>query len=448
MLEVYRVLIILYLKLYEKHRVAMVAAQILVLGIFIGCLIVIISEKISETATALFAMCLAGGVLVANEICTFGQMVMGIEWPTIIFIAAMLIIVAVSGSSGMFQYMSLLIIRGTAGEPKRTFVAFMVFVYFMSLFFDPLPTMLIMGAFTVEVCRALDLDFRPFLISEVIISNFASIPSVVGSVPNLVIVVWAGIDVGQMFIVLMPLSIIMLVVTLPILLKYYEDSFHHGQSYDSNVLLLIEPSIMIKSRHDFYLSVIGMAVLVLGFMVGPAIGLESSFLAMLVASAMLVFSHERAKLLLRRLSWDTLFFLIAMFGLVVALDKVGLIEALIGGVAAITGGNIFLAMAFLIWIPGLALSIIDNIPVAAVLAPLAQEYGTMNAVVPLSLIAGSNIGGYIIPFGDAPNMIASSLAEKGGRSITFKEFTKVAFPLGFLHLVMVTIYTFVAALFF
>ncbi|TXT54585.1 MAG: conserved membrane protein of unknown function [Candidatus Thorarchaeota archaeon] len=425
----------------------MVAAQLLVLAIFIGCLVVIISEKISETATALFAMCLAGGVLVVYEICSFRDMIMLIEWDTIIFIAAMLIVVAISGSSGMFQYISLMIIRGTAGEPKRTYLSFMIFVYIMSLFFDPLPTMLIMGAFTVQVCRAMEIDFRPFLISEVIVSNFASIPSVVGSVPNLVIVVWAGIDVGQMFIILMPLSIIMLVVTLPILLWYYEDTLVPEEEHDSSLLLLIQPGIMIKSRHDFYLSAIGMAALVLGFVIGPALGVEASFIAMIVASAMLVFSNERAKSLLRRLSWDTLFFLIAMFGLVVALERVGLIEGLIGGVSYLTGGNIFLAMAFLIWIPGLALSIIDNIPVAAVLAPLAQEYGAVNAVVPLSLIAGSNIGGYIIPFGDAPNMIAASLAADEGMPITFKEFTKIAFPLGLLHLIMVTIYTFIVALF-
>ena len=81
-------------------------------------------------------------------------------------------------------------------------MTFMAFVFVISLFLDPLPTMLVMGVFTVEVCRVIDLDFGPVLISEVIVANFASIPSFVGSVPNLVIVAWGNINVSLMALVL------------------------------------------------------------------------------------------------------------------------------------------------------------------------------------------------------------------------------------------------------
>jgi Na+/H+ antiporter NhaD/arsenite permease-like protein len=51
----------------------------------------------------------------------------------------------------------------------------------------------------------------------------------------------------------------------------------------------------------------------------------------------------------------------------------------------------------------------------------------------------------MIPFGDAPNMIAVGLASEEGKPISFIEFTKVAFPLGLLHLVVSTVYSFLAA---
>lgn len=423
-------------------------AGAIVLVILIVTLVIIVSERVNETAAVLFAMSIAGGLLYVFNGLEFRDFVILMQWDTILFVMAMMIVVAIAGTSGMFQYIALVLIRSTGNSPKRIFWAFMLLVFGMSLFLDPLPTMLVMGAFTVEVCRTLDLDFRPFLISEVIVANFASIPAFVGSVPNLLIVVWANIDVGLMFITLMPLSILMFVVTVPILLRYYRDSLLSDEKSDANVLYMIRPGVVIKSKHDFYLSAIAMSILILGFTVG-ALRVEASLIAMMVASAMLVFSHERAKDLLRRLSWDTVFFLVGLFGLVAALEQTNVISDFVSGTSSIIGGNIFAAIGFMIWVPGLVFSIIDNIPVAALLAPLGASLATDlgSSAVSLSLLIGTNIGGYIIPFGDTPNMVAVSLASNAGKPITFKAFTRIAFPLGFLHLVMGMLYCFVALLF-
>jgi Na+/H+ antiporter NhaD/arsenite permease-like protein len=418
-----------------------------ILLILIGTLVVILSERIDETATALFGMSLAGLVLWLAYDFDFKEFVIMMEWDTVLFVTAMLIVVAIAASSGMFQYIALLLIHRTGGKPRSIFITFMGFVFVISMFLDPLPTMLVMGAFTVEVCKTLDIDFRPLLISEVIVANFASIPSLVGSVPNLVIVVWSGIDVGTMFIVLLPLSLILFAITIPLLLRYYEDKLQAEESSDWNILYLIKPSVMIKSKHDFYLSIVAMSILILGFTVG-ALRVEASLIAMMVASGMLVFSHERAKDLIRHLSWDTIFFLVGLFGIVAALEQANVISEFVNGVTGLIGNNVLLGISFLIWIPGLVLSIIDNIPVAALLAPLGQSLGSINSVVPLALIVGTNIGGYVIPFGDAPNMIAVGLASEEGKPIHFIEFTKVALPLGILHLIVSTVYSYLMALLF
>lgn len=419
----------------------------IVLIILIITLLVIVSERVNETATALFAMSIVGGILYIANGLTFGEFVLLMPWDTILFVTAMLIVVAVAASSGMFQYIALLLVHRTRGNPRMIFVTFMGFVFAISLFLDPLPTMLVMGAFTVEVCKTIDMDFRPVLISEVIVANFASIPSLVGSVPNLVIVVESGIEVSFMFAVLMPLALILFAITIPLLLRQFGDKLVSDDGADWNVLYMIKPSVMIKSRHDFYLSLIAMTTLVLGFTIG-ALRVEASLIAMLVASGMLVFSHERAKDLIRHLSWDTIFFLVGLFGIIAALESANVISEFVNGMLALIGQNVFLAIGLMVWIPGLVLSIIDNIPVAALLAPLGLQLGAINAVVPLSLIVGTNIGGYIIPFGDAPNMIAVGLASDEGKPISFWNFTKIAFPLGLLHLVVSTIYLFLVALLF
>jgi Na+/H+ antiporter NhaD/arsenite permease-like protein len=418
---------------------------IIIVIILIVTLLVILSERINETAMTLLAMSIVGGVLYVAYGFTFTEFVSLMPWDTILFVTAMLIVVAIAASSGMFQYIALVLIRRTQGNPRMIFVTFMGFVFIISLFLDPLPTMLVMGVFTVEVCKTVDLDFRPILISEVIVANFASFPSLVGSVPNLVIVVESSIDLPFMFIVLMPLSLILFGLTIFLLLRQYGDSLVVEGSSDWNVLYMIKPSVMIKSKHDFYLSIIAMTILILGFTIG-AVRVEASLIAMMVASGMLVFSHERAKDLLRTLSWDTIFFLVGLFGIIAGLEHTGVISAFVQGTADLIGQNIFMAIGIMIWIPGFVLSIIDNIPIAALLAPLGFELKTINAVIPLALIVGTNVGGYMIPFGDAPNMIVVGLAADEGKPISFIDFTKIALPLGFLHLLVSTAYLFIVAM--
>ncbi|MFW9974748.1 MAG: SLC13 family permease [Candidatus Thorarchaeota archaeon] len=424
-------------------------AGLVIVIILVATLLIVLSEKINETAAVLFAMSLAGSILWFAYGFTFREFVLLMQWDTILFVTAMLIVVAVATSSGMFQYIALVLLKGTQGEPKRIFITFMGFVFVISLFLDPLPTMLVMGVFTVEVCKVIDLDFRPILISEVVVANFASIPSFVGSIPNLVIAVWAQTDVALMAVVLFPLSIILLIVTLFILLRWYGPQFDAEICSDWNMLNMVKPGTMIKSRRDFYLSIIAMSILVLAFTIG-ALRVEASLIAMMVASGMLVFTHERSEKLVQQLSWGTIFFLVGLFGLVAALERSGVIDEFVGSITGFIGNNIFLGMGFLIWIPGFFLSLIDNVPIAALLAPLGLSLGqsSANAIVPLTLYIGINVGGYMIPFGDAPNMIAVTQAKEGGRPISFLEFTKVALPLGFIHLVISTIYSFFVALLF
>lgn len=422
-------------------------AGFIILLILIATLVIILSERINETAGALFSMSVAGAVLYFAYGFTFREFVLMMQWDTILFVTAMLFVVAVAASSGMFQYIALILLKRTQGDPRKIFVTFMAFVFVISLFLDPLPTMLVMGVFTVEVCRVIDLDFGPVLISEVIVANFASIPSFVGSVPNLVIVAWGNINVSLMALVLFPLSIILFFITIAILLRLYGPQLAEERISDWNLLYAVKSSSMIKSRHDFYLSIIGMAILILGFTIG-ALRVEASLIAMMVASGMLVFAHERAESLVKQLSWGTIFFLVGLFGLVAALERSGVISEFVGGVTSLVGDNIFLGISFLIWIPGFVLSLIDNVPIAALLAPLGESLGLINPIVPLTLMIGVNVGGYMIPFGDAPNMIAVNQAREGGRPISFLEFTKIALPLGFIHLIISTVYSFAVAILF
>ena len=417
-----------------------------VLVVFIGTYILISTEKVNRTAMSLLGVAIVGVILyIGLEIffltgidyggVEFSVLIAHIDWTTIIFIIAMSIIVSVAAASGLFQYIGLRIAARSKGDHKKLFITFLIFVSVVSLFFDTVSTMLIAAPLTIEICRALEIDFKPFLISEAIVCNFSSIPSIVGAVPNLVIAGKTQLDPGFLFIIMMPLSIILFLVSIPILLRWYGSTFGITEAVRVDRVFSIDPTTMIKDRWDFNISAAALILLVIGFALGPSFGMVPPMVALVVAGFLLLLAHERANEFLNKVGWPTVFFLVGLFGLVGALEITGLIEGLKLAIEPIVGNDANFATVFLIWIPAMLSAFLDNLPVSVVLAPIAVEFGGLSPILPLALIFAVNIGGYIFtPLGSPANMVAIGLSEREHDPISFIEFVKIGTLLGLIHL--------------
>ncbi|UCE11451.1 MAG: anion permease [Candidatus Thorarchaeota archaeon] len=409
-----------------------------VLVVFVGTYIAISSEKVNRTAAALLGMGLIGVVLVVTRTSTFRHVVELIEWHTVLFVTAMMAIVTIAAGSGMFQYLAIQLTRPSHGLTKRLFVYFLSFVFVISIFLDTTSTMLIMAPLTIEVCKALEIDFKPFLIAEAVVCNFASIPTIVGAVPNLVIAEAASLDQGLLFVLMMPLSMLLFGVSVPIFLYFFNKQLTQADTDLVEEFLLIDASYMIRSRRDFYLSVIGIGVLVVGFTLGHTIGFQPSMIAIVVAAFLLLLTREWVDDVLKKINWGTVFFLIGLFGLVAALQITGVIVALGDTIESIIGANEAFGVLFMCWVPSLVSAVVDNIPIATILAPIATGLASTSWLLPYVLIFAVNVGGFILPIGAPANILAISLSEKERNPIRFYDFARIATPLGLLMLVVGT----------
>jgi Na+/H+ antiporter NhaD/arsenite permease-like protein len=433
---------------YDEDKDMQQPIGTIVLLIFIGTYLAISSERVNRTAMAMTGMGLVGLVLwiahtldpLGEQGATFTHLVEAIEWQTLLFVTAMMVIVAIAGQSGMFQYMALNLAKPAGGHPQRIFIVFIVFVFFISLLFDTTSTILIMAPLTIEICKALEVDFKPFLIGEAVTANFASIPSVVGAVPNLVIAGETGLDAGFLFLTLMPLAVILLIVSLFIMLRWFDSSLVESEEALVDAVTIVTPERMIRSRTDFYAALFGIFILALGFMFGTAIGLEPSLIAVLVAFALLLMAHEHVERILSQISWGTVFFLIGIFGLVGSLEIVGAIDDMGLAVEQLVGENTGAAVGFLVWVPSVLSAIIDNIPVSVVLAPIAVTLAetSTSQLFSVVLVFAVNVGGYLLPIGAPANILAMAMAEKERDPISFAAFAKVASVLALIHLAIGT----------
>jgi len=415
-------------------------AGLLVIIVFVIVYAAITSERINRTAISLTGMAVVALILWILGVSDFKILTEHIEWSTILFITGQMIIVAVSRASGMYQYLALTLARPTAHNPRRLFISLIVFVFFISLFFDTTSTMLIIGPLTIEICRALGLDFKPFLISEAIVANYASIPSVVGDVPNLVIWDTTRISAGLMFVALIPLSFLFLLISLPIMLRHLDRTLGERDMTRCEELLAIDPRSLIHSRTEFYMSVVAMIAIVLAFTIGNAVGLEPALVVVAIAASMLVLTRHEVDNVLRQVGWGTIFFIIGLFGIVAAMSLTGVLDGLSLWAASVVGTDKVMTTLFMAWIPGLLSAVIDNVPIAAVLAPLAATFAGVSPVVVLALIFGVNVGGFILPIGSPANIIALAISETEKDPIGIVGFAKIATPIALLMMLVGTGY--------
>jgi Na+/H+ antiporter NhaD/arsenite permease-like protein len=418
----------------------------LVIVVFIITYAAITTEKVNRTAMSLTGMAIVALILWSSGV-TFQALTELITWTAVLFITGQMIIVGVSRASGMYEYLALKIALPSGGNPPRLFTMLLVFDFFISMFFDTTSTMLIMGPITIELCKALDLDIKSFLVSEAIVANFASIPSIVGDVPNLVVFTATGFNPGFQFVVLFPLSFILLLVCLPLLRRFYRHSFAASNKDTAEEVLNIDPSTLIRSRLEFYMSIVAMIALILAFTVGVAAGLEASLASITIAAVMLLVTRRDVDRILKDVGWGTVFFVIGIFGIVAALEATGVLSDMVSWAGAVVGGGgKIMSTLFMVWFPGLLSSVIDNVPIAALLAPLAVSAQLAGPMSPLALVFGVNVGAFILPIGSPANIIALALSEAEHDPIGMKGFAKVATPIALIMMAIGTVWILALAL--
>jgi len=220
------------------------------------------------------------------------------------FIFAMMMVVTMASHSGVFQYIAVRTIQATKGEPKKLYITFIIITFIVSFIFDTVTTMLIIGPVTIEVMQIIGRDFRPYLIAEALVANFASIPSLIGSIPNIVIGGATGLTFLQFLVVLGPLALILLVVSIPILLVYHSKHLN-VESTENEIterIFLLDPKVVIKDRALFIRSIIAVLVLIIGFTIGQS--LEPKIPAVLTAMvAMLILLLEPNVAIKKHLKW-------------------------------------------------------------------------------------------------------------------------------------------------
>ena len=118
--------------------------------------------------------------------------------------------------------------------------------------------------------------------------------------------------------------------------------------------------------------------------------------------------------LLCKVDYKTLLFFVGLFVVVGGLEQTGVLELLANLIAAISGGNLMLMVAIILWLSAIASAFVDNIPFAATMLPVVQTLAATQGVdvstLAWGLAMGTDIGGSATPIGASANVVGTSVA--------------------------------------
>ncbi|MDQ3759136.1 MAG: ArsB/NhaD family transporter [Actinomycetota bacterium] len=406
---------------------------------FLLALALIASERVHRTKVALAGAALV--VLFVGSDYDQEAAIDAVDFNTIGLLAGMMILVYLTQQTGVYDYIAIRAGQYSRGEPFRVVLSLAVTTAVLSAFLDNLTTILLVVPITFLLADALDIDPIPLIVIEVIASNIGGTATLIGDPPNIIIAGATGLSFNEFIVNLAPIAAIAFVVVIGALYLYYR---RHIQIDEENRALVMELDAKASIRDWDELRRTGPVLIatVLLFFAHQALHIEPATVALSGAAVALLVTTIDLEQALAKIEWPTLFFFVALFVMVGALEETGAIGEVANAVKDLTGGDRTAELLGIVWISGIGSAIVDNIPFTTAMIPVVSELqsdGSDNAYW-WALSLGACFGGNATIIAAAANVAAAGLTERAGRPIGFVAFMRVGIPVTVVSLILASAY--------
>ncbi|WP_425060604.1 putative transporter [Sporomusa carbonis] len=417
----------------------------LAIGIFVIVYAIIVSEKIHRTKIAL----LGAIVVILFNIMPQEEAISKIDFNTLGLLIGMMVIVAITRQTGLFQYLAIKAAKKVKGNPVKIMIVFFWLTAIASAFLDNVTTVLLLTSITFAITDVLGISPIPFLVSEIIASNIGGTGTLIGDPPNIMIGGATGLGFNDFIINLtIPVVGVGIVTSWLFYLIYKKDLVVTKET--QNKIMSLDEQAFITNQILLRKSLAVLAAVIIGFVLHQAFHYESATVAMGGAALLLLISGIEPEEIFHEVEWNTIFFFIGLFILVGGLEVTGVIKMIAQWALDVTRGNMVLMNFLVLWLSAFASAFIDNIPFVATMIPLIKsmaELGHMDVTsLWWTLSLGACLGGNGTIIGASANVVVSSIAAAHGRPISFKYYFKIAFPLMIVSILISNIYIYLAYL--
>lgn len=370
----------------------------------------------------------------------------------IFLLAAMMAVVAVLKTTGVFSYTVARLLRSSGGSPTVIMALLIWFTGVVSAVADNVTTVIFVTPMALEIAARIRIAPAALLLPMIMAANIGGTATLIGDPPNILIGSGANLSFLQ-FVVNLTVPVLTMMVALEWFTKrYYRNDYGAAvQRFDPATLSMPALTERTLLRWGLVIS----AGIFAGFFTHTMTGMPAAVPAVVGAAALLIiqdFLHLRTRdpsvqerihgvlhVIEREIEWPTLVFFALLFIAVGAAVETGLIDTLSRNLAGLinwgqvnwslsANGTLLFAAILILWVSGLLSALIDNIPYVAVTIPIiANLVGRLTGDTEIlwwALSLGACLGGNGTLIGASANVTVIGLAEKGGARITFGQFAR------------------------
>lgn len=420
--------------------------------LFIATYALIVSEKINRAIVA----GLGAALMIALGVLNQQTAISGVDFNTLGLLTGMMVIVAITRGSGVFQYVAVWSAKKVKASPWGILLMLSLVTAVFSSLLDNVTTVLLIAPVTLLISHELKMDPYPFLFAEIFASNIGGTATLIGDPPNIMIGSAVNLSFNDFLFNLAPIIPVIPALTLGIIYLIWGRSMHATEQARARIMRFkereaITDPLLLKQ------SMFVLALVIAGFIMAQPLRLEPATIAMFGAGLLLLLSNlkssadeqsEEVHKTFGRVEWITIFFFIGLFISVKGIEEAGVLRILADGVIGFTGADLTVLSLATLWVSAVASAVVDNIPFVATMIPviksMAPTFGGAENLMPLwwSLALGACLGGNGSLVGASANLIVAGFAERAGHRIRFLKFMLLAFPMMLLSIGIASFYVY------
>jgi Na+/H+ antiporter NhaD/arsenite permease-like protein len=420
--------------------------------LFIATYALIVSERINRAIVS----GLGAALMVSLGVLSQETAISGIDFNTLGLLTGMMVIVAITRGSGVFQYVAVWSAKRVKASPWGILLTLSLVTAVFSSLLDNVTTVLLIAPVTLLISHELKINPYPFLFAEIFASNIGGTATLIGDPPNIMIGSAVNLSFNDFLFNLAPIIPLILAITLGIIYLIWGRSMHATADARERIMQFREREAITDVRL-LKQSMLVLALVMAGFILARPLRLEPATIAMFGAALLLLLSNlkndaeaqsEEVHKTFGGVEWITIFFFIGLFISVKGIEEAGALRMLADLVIEYTGGDMTVMSLTILWVSAVASAVVDNIPFVATMIPviksMAPTFGGAENLMPLwwSLALGACLGGNGSLVGASANLIVAGFAERAGHRIRFLPFMLLAFPMMLLSIGIASVYVY------
>ena len=372
--------------LHPIGRYRILLGSLLLVFVYGLLLLEVINRSIVAFIGAFLALLLYSLIFEAPELST---VVGWMDESTLCLLFGMMIMIQLLSTTGFFEFMAIRMFILSKGNALALNFALCMLTTVCSAFLDNVTTMLLIAPVTIEVCGIMKMSPIPFLLPEVVFSNIGGTATQIGDPPNIIIGNMLKEHIGFIDFIknCTPCVLLCMVFVYPFVFLYYRKDLTMP---DFKIDTSLREKYQIKNKPLLVKCGTVLATVIILFFMHSFHHIDTAFLAIAGAFACLFLgTNDDLHTTFELLEWETLVFFAGLFIMIEGINELGVIRAIGNGVSSLiekapVKWQSWVAHMLILWVSGLASSVLDNIAFTATMIPIIQilaEHPELSGVV-------------------------------------------------------------------